>query len=121
MFLLDILVGAAAGLLSGFGIGGGTILILWLTLFGDMNQLQAGGINLLYFPFSATPAILSHNKSGLIDKKAMLLCVCGGLPFCIASSMLVSQLNVAMLRKGFGVLLIIIGIKELFSKDKQKA
>ena len=48
-WLLSALVGAATGVLSGFGVGGGTLLLLWLTLVQGMGQLQAGGVNLLYF------------------------------------------------------------------------
>ena len=42
-------VGLLTGVLSGCGIGGGSLLLLWLTLVQDMPQFTAGGINLLYF------------------------------------------------------------------------
>ncbi|WP_159459750.1 sulfite exporter TauE/SafE family protein [Scatolibacter rhodanostii] len=115
MWWIDVLIGTATGILSGFGIGGGTLLILWLTLFAGLNQLQAGGINLLYFVFSAVPALISHAKNKLIDKKILIFCIIGGIPSCIIASLIASQLDVTWLRKGFGVLLLFIGIKELFS------
>lgn len=43
-------VGLLTGVLSGCGIGGGSLLLLWLTLVQDMPQFTAGGINLLFFP-----------------------------------------------------------------------
>ena len=43
------MVGLLTGVLSGCGIGGGSLLLLWLTLVQDMPQFTAGGINLLYF------------------------------------------------------------------------
>ena len=46
-WLLSALVGAVTGVLSGFGVGGGTLLLLWLTLVQGMEQIQAGGVNLL--------------------------------------------------------------------------
>ena len=49
MIFLDFIVGAATGVLSGFGIGGGTLLVLYLTAVGGIEQTIAGGINLLYF------------------------------------------------------------------------
>ncbi len=115
MWWIDILIGTATGILSGFGIGGGTLLILWLTLVGGMNQLQAGGINLLYFLFSASPALFSHIKNQLVEKKALLFCILGGIPACILASFLASQMELGWLKKGFGIMLLFIGCKELFS------
>ena len=48
-------VGLLTGVLSGCGIGGGSLLLLWLTLVQDMPQFTAGGINLLYFLASHRP------------------------------------------------------------------
>lgn len=116
MWIIDLIIGTGTGILSGFGIGGGTLLILWLTLVTGMDQLHAGGINLLYFMFSGLPALISHAKNKLIEKKILLWCVIGGVPTCIISSIIASNLDVTWLRRGFGVLLLVIGIKELFSK-----
>lgn len=116
MWILDFIIGTATGILSGFGIGGGTLLILWLTLFAGMQQFQAGGINLLYFPFAAVPALISHVKHKLVDKKVVLWCVAAGIPLCISSSVVAANIDVPFLKKAFGVLLLFIGFKELFVK-----
>ena len=63
-----ILAGFAAGVLTGAGIGGGTLLLVYLTNFGGMEQRQAQGINLLYFLLTAPPALYGHFKNGLVDK-----------------------------------------------------
>ncbi len=117
MWLLSVLAGAATGVLSGFGIGGGTLLLLWLTLVSGMDQLQAGGINLLYFVSCALPAIRGHFKNGLIEKRAVLWCVLAGFPLCIAAALLASFLDVSLLRRLFGIFLLVIGFKELLAKD----
>ena len=119
MWAIDVLIGTATGILSGFGIGGGTLLILWLTLFGGMNQLQAGGINLAYFLCSGTPALFSHIKNRLVEKQAFLFCTLAGVPACIIASIAAANIDVSWLRRGFGVLLLFIGFKELFSKKKK--
>lgn len=118
MWILDVIIGAATGTLSGFGIGGGTLLILWLTLAAGMDQLHAGGINLIYFMCSGLPALISHVKNKLIEKDILIWCVIGGLPTCIIASIIAANLDVSILRKGFGILLLVIGFKELFSKKK---
>jgi Predicted permeases len=115
---MNIIIGLLAGILSGFGIGGGTLLILWLTLAENMSQLQAGGINLLYFIACAIPALISHAKNKLIDKSALICCTLSGIPACIGASLLASAIDVSLLRRAFGVLLLFIGFKELFSKKK---
>lgn len=115
----SIAAGFFTGVLSGFGVGGGTLLILWLTLVSGMDQLRAGGVNLLYFVCCALPALWGHRKNGLIEKKAVLWCVLGGLPVCVGAALLASHLDVALLRRIFGVFLLFIGCRELFSKREK--
>jgi len=117
MWAIDLLIGAMTGILSGFGIGGGTLLILWLTLFAGMNQLQAGGINLAYFLCSGTPALFTHIKNKLVEKNAFLFCTLTGVPACIFASIAAANIDVSWLRRGFGVLLLFVGFKELFGKQ----
>lgn len=111
-------VGLLTGVLSGCGIGGGSLLVLWLTLFEGMPQFTAGGINLLYFLACAPAALVSHVKNRLIDRKAVLSCVPAGALTSLAAALLASHTDVSLLRRLFGVLLLIIGAKELFTKRK---
>ena len=115
---LAVLVGALTGVLSGCGIGGGSLLVLWLTLFEGMPQFTAGGINLLYFLACAPAALVSHVKNRLIDRKAVLSCVPAGALTSLAAALLASHTDVSLLRRLFGVLLLVIGAKELFTKRK---
>lgn len=78
------MVGLLTGVLSGCGIGGGSLLLLWLTLVQDMPQFTAGGINLLYFLACAPAALVSHLKNHLIDRGAVKFCV----PFGAMTSLL---------------------------------
>lgn len=119
MIIVEFLVGLIAGILSGFGIGGGTILILWLTLVSGMDQLHAGGMNLLFFPAPAAPALISHHKNKLIDGKTVLFCIVAGIPSCIAASIFASKIDVSLLRRGFGILLLYVGVRELLNRNKQ--
>lgn len=118
-WFFPILVGAATGVLSGFGIGGGTLLLLWLTMVSGMDQLHAGGINLAYFIACALPALWYHLKNGLIEKKAALWCILAGVPACILASLLAARMDVTLLRRFFGVFLLGIGFRELFFKSKK--
>ena len=60
-----MLIGFITGVLSGFGVGGGTLLLIWLTAFEGLEQTQAQGINLIYFLPCAALALVSHVRNGL--------------------------------------------------------
>ena len=75
-FIIALLAGLATGILSAFGIGGGTLLLLWMTLFAGVEQHTAQGINLLYFLPTAAIALPAHIKNGFIDKKNCFTCHC---------------------------------------------
>ena len=118
-WLVSLLAGAATGVLSGFGVGGGTLLLLWLTLVQGMDQFQAGGVNLVYFVSCALPALWGHVRQGLVEKQAALWCALAGVPACAAAAFLASRLDVETLRRVFGVFLLAVGLRELFSKKER--
>lgn len=111
-------VGLLTGVLSGCGIGGGSLLLLWLTLVQDMPQFTAGGINLLYFLACAPAALVSHLKNHLIDRGAVKFCVPFGAMTSLLASFAAAGTDTSLLRRLFGVLLLYIGAKELFTKRK---
>ena len=100
------------------GIGGGSLLLLWLTLVQDMPQFTAGGINLLYFLACAPAALVSHLKNHLIDRGAVKFCVPFGAMTSLLASFAAAGTDTSLLRRLFGVLLLYIGAKELFTKRK---
>ena len=70
-WLLPLLAGTATGILSGFGIGGGTLLLIYMTTFAGVPQNLAQGVNLLYFLPAAATALPAHIKNGYIDGKTV--------------------------------------------------
>ena len=95
MIFLNFLIGLGTGVLSGFGIGGGSLLILYLTSFAGVNQYVAGGINLLYFIFCAPAALVSHTKNKLIEKNAVIFCTIAGVFTSVGASYLASAIDVS--------------------------
>ena len=65
-WLLPALAGLVCGVLSGLGIGGGTLLMVWMTAICGLEQRTAQGINLLYFLPTAVCALIFHIKNRLI-------------------------------------------------------
>lgn len=117
MTVIAVFAGLLTGILSGFGIGGGSLLLLYLTLFAGVSQYEAGGVNLLYFIACAPAALIAHIKNHLVRGNAVRWCVAAGVPTSIAASLLAAHMDTDWLRRLFGILLLYIGIKELCAKD----
>lgn len=115
-WLIPALAGAVTGVLSGFGVGGGTLLLIYMTAFAGVPQNLAQGVNLLYFLPTASTALPAHFKNGYVDKRAALPAILAGLLGTAAAAWAATGLDVELLHKCFGAFLIYIGLSELFRK-----
>lgn len=119
-FPIALAVGTALGFLSGLGVGGGSLLVLWLTLVLRMPQPEARILNLLFFLPSAAIACWFRWKQGLLLWKTSLPAIVSG---CIAAALFTgigSRLDLNLMKKLFGGLLLFTGIRELFWKPKNQ-
>jgi len=119
-FLLDALIGAATGVISGFGVGGGTLLVLYLTLFGGVSQLAAQGINLVYFIPCAAAALVSHVKRKSVDYTAWIFSGGFGTLSAAVSAYFASRVELAALTRVFGIFLTLVGAWEIISVIGEK-
>ena len=120
--LLAGVAGLVCGGLSGLGIGGGTLLMVWMTAVMDMEQRMAQGINLLYFLPTAVCALIFHIKNRLIRWRVVLPAVITGCLSAAGAALLATSVDASLLRKIFGGFLILVGITELFgahARDKK--
>ena len=118
-WILPLLVGAATGVLSGFGVGGGTLLLVYMTAFAGVEQRLAQGINLLYFLPAGLLALPAHVKNGYIEKPVLLPAISAGLICAALTAWAATAMEVALLRKFFGAFLIVVGTMELFGRRKE--
>ncbi|NLT58566.1 MAG: sulfite exporter TauE/SafE family protein [Clostridiales bacterium] len=118
--LILVALGALVGVLSGMGVGGGSLLIVLLSAFMQVEQPVAQGINLLYFLPTAAVAVGIHLKKGNIEKKTAAYGSAAGLLTALAGSLLAGRLEAALLKKLFAGLIFAAGLSELFSKDRPK-
>ena len=116
--VIILFVSILLGFLTGLGIGGGSLLILWLTLALEMPQAEARGINLLFFLPSALIACLFRWKQGSLDIRKVLPAMIAGALGAAIFSLIGSHLNAELLKKPFGILLLITGLKELFYRPR---
>lgn len=112
-----IILGIISGIISGMGIGGGTILIPVLTMFWSIEQKVAQNINLIYFIPTACIALIAHIKNKNIQKDILFIIIIGGLIGAIIGSFLAIKLNSSFLKKIFGFFLLLMGIIEIFKKE----
>ena len=117
-WLMPLAVGAATGVLSGFGVGGGTLLLVYMTAFAGVDQHLAQGINLLYFLPAGLMALPAHIKHGYIEKGVLLPAIGAGLCCAGLAAWAATALDVGLLRKCFGGFLILVGVMELFGGKK---
>ena len=118
--MIAFLVGTATGVLSGFGVGGGTLLLIYMTAVAGLPQTMAHGINLLYFLPTAALALPAHVKNGFIEKRLLFSSVLSGLIGTALAAYVATALDVTLLHRFFGFFLILVGISELFQNPKRK-
>ncbi len=111
-----MLAGLLAGAAGALGLGGGSILMIYLTLIAGTGQLQAQGINLIFFIPCAITALLMHQSSGRVPWKLVVPTVCWGLPFALAGFAMSEKLGGNLMGKVFGGFLVILGVKEIITQ-----
>ncbi len=116
MNIFTVVASFVSGLLCSMGFGGGSVLIIFLTSFMNINQKEAQGINLFFFIPCALYSVMKYRKESLIDKKLFKPFTVCGLIGVAAGYAVINFLPGDFLRKIFGAFLIITGVKDLFSK-----
>lgn len=112
--MLEIIFGVVSGLVTGMGMGGGTILILCLTLFSGLEQHIAQATNLVFFIPTSIVAIIVNIKEKLINwSVAIPICISGMLGS-ILGAIISSNMEVSTLRKWFGIFLSLIAIYQIY-------
>lgn len=118
--MLRVLVGAGLGFLSGLGVGGGSLLLLWLTLIAGVPQGEARVMNLMFFLPCALVATLFRWKSAKMNKRLLLAAVGAGLAGALLGNIIGPGLDRELLRKAFGVMFLVCGFRELRYRSAQK-
>ena len=108
--LLPFLTGLGAGVLSAWGVGGGTLLLLCMTLLLGVEQQQAQGVNLLFFLPAAGAGLLFHRKEGEIDGAVWRRTALPGAAAALAAAAAAQFADPSLLRRPFGVYLLWAGI-----------
>jgi uncharacterized protein len=116
--LLYILLGLAAGVLSGLvGIGGGVIIVPALVFLFGLTQHQAQGTTLaLLVPPIGVLAAWTYYKQGYVDVRIASLIAVGFFVGSLFGAKFSTGLPNVVLEKVFGVALLMIAVKMIFAK-----
>lgn len=111
----EILIGIVSGIVSGAGMGGGTILIFLLSFVMGVEQHIAQATNLIFFIPTSIVAIIVNLKNKNIDLKlATIISICGVIGAIIGAKIAIS-IDVELLKKFFGIFLAVVAINEIYS------
>ncbi|MBE6693846.1 MAG: sulfite exporter TauE/SafE family protein [Ruminococcaceae bacterium] len=116
--ILLMLASLLCAVLSGMGIGNAGLFVLYLTAVAGIGQLQAQGLNLIFFLVSAAAALLIHVKRRKIPwRLTLFLAVIAALAAAVGACV-ATVLPTSALRRLFGGMLVISGVLTLFGKRK---
>ena len=118
-FPFALVLSCLLGFLSGIGVGGGSLLMLWLTVAAGLPRESARSINLLFFLPAALIACFFRRSQGFLPVKTVLPAILSGCIGAAVFSFLGMGWDGAVLKKIFGVLLIFTGLRELLYKEKK--
>lgn len=118
-FLIPLLISTVLGFLAGMGVGGGSLLLLWLTQVVAIPQEQARILNLLFFLPAAMVATLFRARQKVLQKGVTLPTLAAGCAAAAVFSVLSRSLDLELMKKLLGGLLILTGLREVFYRPRK--
>lgn len=119
-WIVFVLAGLFAGVLSGMGMGGGTVLIPILTIFLGVEQHAAQGLNMLAFFPGAVLALLVHKRDHRLAAKKSLPLLYGGIAGALLGAFMATCLHADWLKRAFGAFLIVLAVIQWNKAGDQK-
>ncbi|MEE0945915.1 MAG: sulfite exporter TauE/SafE family protein [Acutalibacteraceae bacterium] len=124
MEIVKLIAGFLSGIIGGMGLGGGAVLLIYLRVFGGAEQINAQGINLLFFIPIGLTAVIFYSFKKMLKWKTVIpfaLFACLGA---VGGYYLGQAVGGEYLGKFFGGILIILGFSEIIKgfhlkKDKK--
>lgn len=109
MVIIDFIAAVLLGALSGMGIGGGGLLVIYLTLVRSIDQISAQGLNLFFFIFASAAALFVHMTKRHIPFGILFFCSAFGMVAAYFGAAAANAVDPALVRKLFGGMLVIAG------------
>lgn len=118
-FPVALVASTLLGILAGLGLGGGSLLLLWLTSVLSMDYAAARTLNLLFFLPAAGITCLFRIHKGSLPLRKILPSILAGCLLAGTFSYIGRNMELSILRKLFGAFLIATGLRELFYRPRK--
>ena len=119
MEAVDIVAGVVIAVLAGMGIGGGGLLVLYLVFIKNVSQLEAQGLNLVFFVFAALASLAYHIKRRKMNWRLTVFLGVTGTVGAYMGSVTARGVDPNIVRSVFGWVLIVSGVITFFVKGKK--
>ena len=119
-FWITCVVAFLTAVLSGLGLGSAGLFVLYLTMVAHFPQQEAQGMNLLFYLFSAGIALLFHVRHRVVPIPLVIYLVLCAIPGSVAGTWLMHVLEMSLVRKLFGGMLIVTGLPALLRWERKK-
>lgn len=116
--MITAIAGLLSGIIASMGLGGGAVLLIYLIYFQDFSQLEAQGINILFFIPIGILALIIYAAKKQIKIKVVLPFALFGLIGAALGFWLSDIIPIDFLSKIFGGFLIVSGLMGIFKRRK---
>ena len=120
MWFLNGVSGFLSGLIGSMGLGGGAVLLIYLTVFEKTPQFKAQGMNLIFFIPVAVLSVAIYAFKKQIRIRKILPVILGGVAGSFLGIYLSKLLGEGFVSKIFAILLVVLGVREFFAKQPLK-
>lgn len=118
MSVVDMIAIFTVAVLAGTGVGGGGLLVIYLTMIAGYPQLNAQAVNLVFFIAAGLAALPYHVRHRTINRRAVAVCASFGVIGAFLGGKLREALDPSVVRAAFGAMLIVTGTMVLLRKKK---
>ena len=112
--MLNAIVSFFTAILAGLGVGSGGIMVVWFTLVASLPQLDAQLLNLIFFSASSVAAFFINLFKKRLSATIILPLAAGGCIFAVGGALIARDIDSAVLRKCFGVLMLLMAASSAF-------
>jgi len=117
-YVFDFAAALLAAALTGMGVGGGGILVLWLTFVMGVEQLSAQGINIVFYICASAASLIVHIKNRKLPVVPVLIMAGIGAVGAVGGCIVADIIEADLLRRLFGGLLAVAGVVLLFRRGE---
>lgn len=105
--------------LTGMGVGSAGLLVIYLTMFAGVSQIEAQGMNLLFFLFASSASVCVHLIKRRLPLWPILILSLSGTLFAFLGAKTALVLPQQTARRLFGGMLIVSGMISLARRERK--